>query len=357
MNNLSETKIKIKVVDLFCGIGGLTHGLQSEGLEVVAGIDNDKTCQFGFEYNNNSNFILQDIHKIKVDDLVELFGEDEETIKVLVGCAPCQPFSKLNKKTTTKDDLEPIEKFAQLIAEYRPDIVSMENVPGLSNSNKYPVFDKFLETLTNNGYQFTYEIVNLSEYGVPQRRRRLVLLASLHGKIKLIPKTHKDHPITVRDTISNLEPIMHGEISSNDPLHRSRKLSPKNYMRIRATPHNGGSISSWDDHLLLECHKRKSGKTFRGSVYGRMRWDEPGPTITTQCVGLGNGRFGHPEQDRAISLREAALLQTFPIDYKFTDPDQPFYTKHVAKFIGNAVPVRLGAVIAKSIKDHLSNKG
>ncbi len=350
-------KKKIKVIDLFCGIGGLTHGLIKEGLDVVAGIDNDDTCKFGFEYNNKSEFIHKDIQKVTSEEIKQLFGDIENTVTVLVGCAPCQPFSKLNLKRASEDELEPIEKFANLIAEYKPDIVSMENVPGLSNIKKHPVFQTFLDSLTENGYKYSFEIVDVSEYGVPQRRKRLVLLASLHGEIKLIPRSHKDQPVTVRDTISDLEPIEHGEISPNDPLHRSRKLSPKNLERIQATPHDGGSISSWDDHLLLECHKKESGKTFMRSVYGRMRWDEPGPTMTTQCVGLGNGRFGHPEQDRAISLREAALLQTFPIDYEFTDPDEPFYTKHVAKFIGNAVPVRLGAVIGESIKEHIANQG
>jgi DNA (cytosine-5)-methyltransferase 1 len=163
--------------------------------------------------------------------------------------------------------------------------------------------------------------------------------------------------VTVRDTIENLEPIKDGEISTKDPLHRARKLSPLNLKRIKATPHDGGSSTSWDDDLILACHKKKSGKSFKWSVYGRMRWDEPGPTMTTQCVGLGNGRFGHPEQDRAISLREAALLQTFPKDYEFSDPKEPIYTNHIAKFIGNAVPVRLGVVIGESIKAHLANEG
>lgn len=353
----STSLANTKVVDLFCGIGGLTHGLISEGLDVIAGVDNDDSCRYGYEYNNEARFILQDIQDFTTEDLSHLYGDKTDIITVLVGCAPCQPYSKLNLKKTAQEELEPIEKFAQLIADFKPDIVSMENVPGLSNTKKHPVFQRFLDTLMENGYSFSFENIDVSRYGVPQRRRRLVLLASLHGEISLIPKTHADNLVTVRDAIGGLEPIGHGEISPVDQLHRARKLSPINLERIRATPQDGGSSSSWDEHLVLECHKRKSGKTYKRSVYGRMKWDEPGPTMTTQCVGLGNGRFGHPEQDRAISVREAALLQTFPHDYQFVDPEKPFYTKHVAKFVGNAVPVRLGAVIGKSIKNHISNMG
>lgn len=347
--------LKIKVIDLFCGIGGLTHGLVKEGLDVIAGIDNDDSCKFGYEYNNKTKFIHKDILQVIAKEIDQLFGEKENTIRVLTGCAPCQPFSKLNLKKITRKQLEPLEKFAQLIDETKPDIVSMENVSGLADMKKYPIFKTFIDTLEKNGYKYKYEIVDVSEYGVPQRRRRLVLLASKFGEIELIKRTHKDKKVTVRDVIRGLKPLKDGEISLSDPLHRSSKLSPKNMLRIKATPHDGGSSDSWNESLILECHKKESGKTYRSTVYGRMRWDEPAPTMTTQCTGLGNGRFGHPDQDRAISLREAALFQTFPEDYTFSDPSKPIILGHIAKFIGNAVPVRLGVVIAKSIKQHVGN--
>jgi len=347
------SKKKIKVIDLFCGIGGLTNGLIKEGLDVVAGIDNDPTCKFGYEYNNRTAFIGKDILDVSADDVNGLFGSRKGTIKVLAGCAPCQPFSKLNQKKITDKQLEPLGKFAQLIEEVKPDIVSMENVSGLADAKKYPIFQTFIDTLKRNGYKYKYEIVDVSEYGVPQNRRRLVLLASKFGDIQLIKRTHKDKKVTVRDVISGLEPIRHGEVSAKDPLHRARELSPLNLKRIRATPHNGGNSDSWSKDLVLKCHKKKSGKTYSHTVYGRMRWDQPAPTMTTQCIGLGNGRFGHPEQDRAISLREAALFQTFPKNYEFVDPESQFVVANVAKFIGNAVPVRLGSVIGKSIKNHV----
>lgn len=344
---------KIKVIDLFCGIGGLTHGLLKEGLDVVAGIDNDKACKFGYEYNNRSVFIDKDIADVSAKDINKLFGSKRESIRVLAGCAPCQPFSKLNLREIEQTQLQPLEKFAQLVSETKPDIVSMENVADLAKEGKYPIFQTFLDTLENNGYKYKYEIVDVSEYGVPQRRKRLVLLASRFGEIELIKRTHADNKVTVRDVIKNLEPIKDGEVSKTDPLHRARKLSPLNLKRIKATPHNGGSSHSWSDDLVLKCHQKDSGKTYRTTVYGRMRWDEPSPTMTTQCTGLGNGRYGHPEQDRAITLREAALFQTFPAEYQFVEPNTPVVTSHVARFIGNAVPVQLGSVIAKSIKSHV----
>lgn len=344
---------KIKVIDLFCGIGGLTHGLIKEGLDVVAGIDNDPNCKFGYEYNNKTLFIDNDILKVTSDQIDKLFGNKKDSIRVLAGCAPCQPFSKLNLNAITEKQLEPLGKFAELIAETQPDIVSMENVSNLAVQNKYPAFTSFLKVLENNGYHYKYEVVDVSEFGVPQKRKRLVLLASKFGEIQLIKRTHKDRRVTVRDVIKHLEPIKDGETSKKDPLHRARKLSPLNLKRIKATPHSGGSSNSWSEDLVLDCHKKASGKTYRHTVYGRMKWDEPSPTMTTQCVGLGNGRYGHPTQNRAISLREAAIFQTFPKNYKFIPSHEPIIINKVAKFIGNAVPVRLGSIIGKSIKQHL----
>ncbi|HYH75803.1 MAG TPA: DNA cytosine methyltransferase [Candidatus Saccharimonadales bacterium] len=339
-----------KVIDLFCGIGGLTHGLKNVGFDVVAGIDNDKTCEYGYEASNGADFIAKDIADVHASELEKLYKGAK--YKVLIGCAPCQPYSKLNRRSYTKEKQTPIEKFAELVEQLKPDIVSMENVRGLANKEKYPIFGKFLNTLEKNGYKYSYQVINTSDYGVPQSRNRLVLLASRHGDIALIEKTHKEHKVTVKDVISNLQPLKDGEASDSDPLHRARKLSPLNKTRISLTPKDGGDQRSWPEELLLECHKKPSGKSFT-SVYGRMRWDQPSPTMTTQCTGIGNGRFGHPEQDRAITLREAALFQTFPTDYKFYDPKKDVPMGQVAKFIGNAVPVRLGEVIGESIRNHL----
>lgn len=351
MKNLGNKVLK--VIDLFCGIGGLSHGLIKEGLDVIAGIDNDNSCKYGYEYNNKAKFIHKDILQVSPNEINKLFGAKKNAIRVLVGCAPCQPFSRLNLRQITTQQLEPIEKFANLIKETLPDIVSMENVSGLANMKKYSVFKTFINTLEASGYSYKYEIVDFSEYGVPQKRKRLVLLASLFGEIQLIKRTHKDKRITVRDVIKNLDPLKDGETSKTDPLHRARKLSSTNLKRIKSTPHDGGNSRSWNENLILDCHKKDTGKSYRSTVYGRMRWDDPAPTMTTQCIGLGNGRFGHPEQDRAISLREAALFQTFPLNYRFMKTNEPIVSAKIAKFIGNAVPVRLASIIGKSIKNHL----
>jgi len=351
MKRYSEKTVisNTKVIDLFCGIGGLSHGFVQEGFNIVAGIDNDKDCRFGYEYNNKTSFIEKDIADVSAKEIEKLYGK-EEAIRVLIGCAPCQPFSKLNLNDITEKQLQPLNKFAQLIDEIKPEIVSMENVKNLI---KNPVFYGFIKILEKNQYRYTYQVVDFSDYGVPQKRKRLVLLASRLGDITLIVPTHKNKKRTVRDVIAHLEPIGDGETSEKDPLHRTRLLSPLNKRRIRATPKDGGNSRSWNKSLILKCHKKKSGETYRGSVYGRMRWDQPAPTMTTQCIGIGNGRYGHPEQDRAISLREAALFQTFPRSYKFIDPKEKIVVAKVARFIGNAVPVRAGVIIAKSIKAHI----
>lgn len=354
-SNISE----IKVVDLFCGIGGLTHGLMLEGFNVTAGVDNDVSCKYAFEKNNRSTFIHKDIADFSSEELKKLYKGSP--IKILIGCAPCQPFSSLNKNKSaykTRDERwEPLFKFIKLIKDVRPDVVSMENVADLSNTEKYPVFAKFIRTLKAEGYNVSYRTVDVSRYGVPQKRKRLVLLASRLGEISLIPETHdKDNLVTVRDVIGKLRPIRDGQTDPNDPMHKASKLSDLNKRRIIATPKNGGNAKSWSKNLIPECYKKESGQTFMSSVYGRMRWDEPAPTMTTHCVSLGTGRYGHPTQNRAISLREAAIFQSFPDYYEFDEPDKISTTK-IAKQIGNAVPVLLGRVIAKSIRQHIDQFG
>jgi DNA (cytosine-5)-methyltransferase 1 len=343
----------IAVVDLFCGIGGLSHGFILEGFNVVAGIDIDETCKYAFEKNNNSHFISKSVTDVSADELNSIFQNFK--LKVLVGCAPCQPFSSYTFKDPEKKDIEKwklLYEFKRLIFECKPDIISMENVPQLINFKKAPVFDDFIRSISEEGYYVHYEIVNCPDYGIPQNRKRLVLIASKLGEIKLIPKTHsKETYVTVKDAIGNLPPIKDGESHPKDKLHFARKLSPQNKIRIKNTPY-GGSWKDWPEELKLECHKRATGKSY-SSVYGRMKWEEPSPTITTHCVGYGNGRFGHPEQDRGITLREASIIQSFPKNYRFFKNEKEFSSVRIARQIGNAVPVRLGEVIAQSIRKHL----
>jgi DNA (cytosine-5)-methyltransferase 1 len=223
----------------------------------------------------------------------------------------------------------------------------MENVPELL---RHEVFQDFLQTLKDAGYHVSYQEAYCPDYGVPQQRRRLVLLASRFGPITLEKPSTTGLPRTVRDAIAHLPPLRSGE-SSSDRFHRACRLSDLNEQRIKASK-PGGCWRDWPEDLVAQCHRTDMGKNYP-SVYGRMEWEAPAPTITTQFFGYGNGRFGHPEQDRAISLREGALLQTFPADYEFGPKEQPVSFAQTGKMIGNAVPVRLGEAIGKSILSHL----
>lgn len=338
----------VSCIDLFCGAGGLTHGLIKAGIQVVAGIDLDSQCRFPYETNNPSIFIERDVQKMSGCDIVEIFGKAR--VKLLAGCAPCQPFSAYsqpNRHIRNDNKWELVSSFGRLIDESKPDLITMENVPGLLN---HPVFKEFLARLKQ--YNVWYEVVDCQQYGIPQTRKRLVLVASRFGKIKLLsPCDVESRRITVRRAISGLPTLEAGECDKNDPIHIASSLSEINLQRIRASK-PGGTWRDWDRSLLAFCHRKGSGKTYT-SVYGRMEWDAPAPTITTQCFGFGNGRFGHPEQDRAISLREAAILQTFPASYKFISSGERAKFNVLGRLIGNAVPVRIGEVVGLSVMKHL----
>lgn len=347
--------IKTAAIDLFCGVGGLSFGLKKAGIKVVAGIDLDESCRFAFEKNIKARFINQNISEMTGNDLVKTYWGKKDVVRILAGCAPCQPFSPHTNKNKERQKSEKwflLNEFKRLINETLPEIITMENVPNLANQKIFMDFVKFLK---NNEYFVTYTNAYCPDYGIPQKRRRLVLLASRLGEISLIPKTHsKEEYLTLYDAIGHLPPINSGEISEHDPLHRTMKLSDINIRRIRASKPNG-TWQDWDEDLRLPCHKRRSGKTFK-AVYGRMAWEEPASTITTQFYNLGTGRFGHPSQDRAITLREAALIQTFPDFYKFWPEKKQINLKRLGIHIGNAVPVDLGFIIGKSILKHLEGK-
>lgn len=335
----------IEAVDLFCGVGGLTAGLLKAGVKVKAGYDIEPQCQFGYEYNNkNAKFILKDVAEVTKEEIDSLYSKG--AIRLLAGCAPCQPFSTYNQgKDTRLDKKWPLlYHFSRLIEEVRPELVTMENVPDVV---KHEVYHDFVAKLEALGYTVSAQRVDCVQYGIPQTRKRHVLLASLiSDNISLIPATH-GKPITVKEVIEGLPLLNAGEQDDSDPLHICSKLSSLNLKRIRASK-PGGTWRDWPEELVAKCHTKSSGKSY-SSVYGRMEWDKPAPTITTQCYGFGNGRFGHPTQDRAISLREAALLQTFPNNYKFFEGNMNFQS--IGRMIGNAVPVRLGEVVGLSLQN------
>jgi DNA (cytosine-5)-methyltransferase 1 len=341
-------------VDLFCGAGGLTRGLLDAGIPVAAGYDVDEACRFPYEHNNQgTTFQKVSVADLTADTLAAHYPTAHT--RILVGCAPCQTFSKYTQGLDNDDDPKwtLLDHFARLVREMKPDIVSMENVPELQ---RHPIFDRFLDTLTEEGFHFTAErekqVVYCPDYGIPQHRRRLVLVASRFGPIELIPPTHpgRKHR-TVRQALARLPRLRAGDACETDPLHRTSRLSPLNLQRIRRSK-PGGTWRDWPDELVADCHRERTGKTYP-SVYGRMEWDKPSPTITTQFFGFGNGRFGHPEQDRAISLREGAILQSFPGRYQFAPKGCDYCFKTIGRLIGNAVPVRLGEVVGETIKRHL----
>lgn len=340
----------IVAVDLFCGAGGLTHGFLQEGIDVRVGFDIDPSCKYPFEYNNASHFVLKDLKQLEAKEVCTFFNEGE--YRVLAGCAPCQPFSTYTQGINTEKDEKwgLLYSFARLIEQIRPEIITMENVPKLA---KHKIFSEFIDSLKKLKYHVTFTPnVKCVNYGIPQDRRRLVLFASIFGEIHLEPYTHNQNNCrTVRNTISHLPRISAGEKSLIDPLHYSSILTERNLTRIRASK-PGGTWRDWDTDLQANCHKKPTGQSYP-SVYGRMVWDKPSSTITTQSYSFGSGRFGHPEQDRALSLRECALLQTFPQTYSFAPPTGNISLKSVGRMIGNAVPVELARIIARSIIKHI----
>ena len=333
------------VVDVFCGAGGLSHGFVLEGFDVRAGIDVDATCRHAYERNNGARFLEKDVAELCGRHIRGLFADGQP--RILVGCAPCQPFSTYSQnRADAKWKL--LGEFGRLAAEVEPDVLSMENVPRLANFHGGDLLRSFLRNLEDAGYAVWSDVVDCAAYGVPQTRQRLVVLASRVGAIELVPPTHiPSRYRTVQEAIAGLPPISAGECAEDDPLHRASRLSAVNLARIQAAK-PGGTWRDWDPHLVADCHRKHTGRWYQ-SVYGRMAWDAPAPTITTQCNGFGNGRFGHPEQDRAISLREAALLQTFPPNYEFFKPDERWHISAAARCIGNAVPVSLARAVARSV--------
>lgn len=338
----------VACVDLFCGAGGLTHGLLDAGVRVVAGVDSDKSCKHPYEANHEGvAFHLHDVAKLGASEIERWFGD--APIRVLAGCAPCQPFSSYSNRydTVGTERWRLLSHFGRLVEEVEPDVVTMENVPTVT---RHAVFDEFVATLKRQGYDVWYNVIDCAEYGLPQRRRRTVLLASLHGPIEL-RAPNESEPKTVEDVLKGLPILRHGSGDGEDRLHASARLSPLNCERIKASK-PGGSWRDWPKHLVAECHRKSTGRKYP-SVYGRMKWDEPAPTLTTQFYGFGSGRFGHPSQARGLSLREGAILQGFPQDYSFVPDGESIQFKVLGRLIGNAVPVDLGRVIGQTIIEHV----
>lgn len=344
-NAISES---IQAIDLFCGAGGLSHGLKKAGLNVRLGVDLDPACKHAFEKNNRATFLLKSVEEITTKDLAKYLNEPRFVL--LAGCAPCQPFSLYRQGKSDESDgrWHLLRSFQDLALDMAPDFVTMENVPRLAEQQ---VFRDFRLALEGAGYYVWADVVNCLEHGVPQGRERLVMMASKHGEVSLLSPKSKAKK-TVRQVIGDLPKLRAGRANSTDPIHQAAGLSPLNYARIKASK-PGGTWRDWPEDLVADCHRKKSGKTYP-SVYGRMEWDKPSPTITTQFFGFGNGRFGHPSQNRGLSLREGALLQSFPKNYEFVEPGKPIEFTKVGRLIGNAVPVKLAESIGRSFVAHAS---
>jgi len=350
-----EFNYTIKVFDFFSGCGGTSKGFSNSGLDIVFAIDNDRDSGKSFNHNfPNTHFELYDINEYKSSQLKPWIDKCKGHPILFSGCAPCQPFTKQNTRLKKIDDRkELLVQFERFVTYYKPHFVFIENVPGLQNidKNKGP-FNSFVSNLDRLGYYHNSEVVSSMAYGVPQKRKRLVLIASLLGTISFPDKTNgpgSPNPeySSVRDWIGHLPAIEAGEVHETIFNHRASALSELNLMRIRATP-VGGDRRCWPKELQLQCHT--NGYKGHTDVYGRMHWDQPATGLTTRCDSLSNGRFGHPDQDRAISIREAACLQMFPEDFIFYGSKSS-----MSRQIGNAVPVGIAEIFGNNFKKHLEN--
>ena len=287
---------------------------------------------------------------MSAEQLRRLWGQD--SIRLLAGCAPCQPFSthRRGADTTTHTDWPLLGEFGRLVEETLPDLVTMENVIGLRRTD---VFRSFLGVLSKYGYYFDYKICNGTDYDLAQLRRRLVLVASRIDPISVPPGRKGKRIPTVRSVIGKLPPVRHGEVSPKDAMHVARTLTDINLRRMKASK-PGGTWRDWPEELRAPCHTKSTGGTFQ-SVYARMEWDKPSPTVTTQPFNFGTGRFGHPDQDRSLTLREAAMLQGFHRGYQFVRPGQKVEFAPLGRLIGNAVPPPLGKAIGEALMQHVTD--
>lgn len=351
---MRQQKKKIKAVDFFCSGGGMTCGLTQAGIDVIAGIDFDESCKETYEKNNpNSKFIHADVFKLKEEDLAkEIKLKKDDNNLVLIGCSPCQFWSIIRTdKTKSAKSKNLLIEFQRFVDYFNPGYVLVENVPGILVKKDKSGLDKFVSNLENKGYKVHYEIINMSDFGVPQNRRRFSLIATRVNKDKLsLTKENKSRP-TVKEVlgVKNGFPVVAPGHRDETPFsHTVAGLTKTNLDRLKKTPKDGGSWLDWASDKNLQ-RKSYRGLGFKDN-YGRMFWDKPAPTITTKFFSISNGRFAHPEENRAISIREGATLQTFPKNYIFYATS----LANQARMIGNAVPPlfakELGNVILSTKK-------
>lgn len=336
-------KKKLNCIDLFSGCGGLTEGMHQAGFQTKVAVEIVDAAVLAFKLNHKKTKVIQkDIRLIDSSEIIKsLRGQP---LHLLAGCPPCQGFSsmrRLNKKQSVRDDRNAlVMEYLRLVKELKPLTIMMENVPGLK---EYYLFKEVVRGLHELGYNPKVEIVNVRDYGVPQNRKRLVMVGSLLGDVSVAKATNKK--VTVKDAIGKL-PLPKNSI---DPLH---KIFPKHSQRVQdrinITPKDGGSRKDLPEEYTLKCHKGEN--VGFADIYGRLRWDDYSTTITGGCLNPSKGRFLHPQQNRCISAREAALLQSFPAKYKF--PSDISITA-LALLIGNALPPKFSYYQSKNIYNHI----
>lgn len=327
-----------------CGIGGGTRGFLDGGIRILRGIDKDKNCQKTYEENNKpAKFLHKNILDLTSDELLSGIDRENDSKFAIIACAPCQPFSRAGVQDPEDIRTSSILAVNKFIYDIKPDFVFVENVPGFMKF--YPeIYEQFLEPYNEMNYHYDCDVVNLRVYGVPQNRRRYLFLASRDYEIQLPEPTHGSGLlpfVTVRNVIEPFSLLEPNEYHRGAPNHDCYNLTEKTINRLKHTPSDGGSWKDWPEELILDCHKERKGHY---DVYGRMRWDEPGPTITCRSINVSNGRFAHPIHNRGISVREAAALQTFSNNFIFYES-----LTASARYIGNAVPPIVAKKIAEKI--------
>ena len=350
---MNSKNITYKAIDFFCGGGGMTCGLRQAGIDVIAGVDFDKNAKETYEYNNQGSiFIHKDVKKLRSDYFEKNLGvKKNDDHLIMVGCSPCQYYSIINtdhSKAELSKDL--LMNFARFIEYYNPGYILVENVPGIV-TNKETILPKFLKKIEKLGYRHIEEIVDMSQYGVPQSRRRFSLIATRLDDVKISLPQKSEKIYTVADVLgekNGFGRITAGHKDTSDFQHTVAGLSADSLKRMALTPHNGGNRLSWANQpqLQLKCYIGRDD-IFKDN-YGRMWWNRPSPTITTKFFSVSNGRFAHPEEDRAISIREGATLQSFPKDYVFKTTS----IAGAARIIGNAVPCEYARRLGETIKQN-----
>lgn len=354
-------KAELIAVDLFSGAGGVSCGLQKVGIDVKSAVEFWNVAADTYENHFGNDIVIRkDIRNVKGKEILKKAGVRKRRLFLLAGCPPCQGFSSQQKNKQGEEDERNllVFQYIRIVNEVKPMFILMENVPGMQREGK--IFNKMLEEFESIGYKIKHDVLNSVNYGVPQVRKRLVIhgvrediyakMVKKNIEIEFPTKTHLDPEKitsskqkkwrTVREAISKYPEINAGENFDGIPNHVCANLKDINLKRIRFIRKNGGNRTALPIELQLNCHK-KDGVGYK-DVYGIMEWDKPAPTLTGGCLSFSKGKFGHPEQDRAISAREAATLQTFDDDFVFCGN-----LMEIAQQIGNAVPVDMAAASGK----------